>query len=101
VVLDEPQVKTILYLADLLEMCQFKVFWQQVHGQAALVRSVEGFEDSVRKFVCHVVCITYQTIEESVLNELLGLVQENAVAQWLELYGWKVDRNLYLKNHCY
>ena len=32
-VLDEPQVKTLLYLADLLEMCQFKVFWQQIHAQ--------------------------------------------------------------------
>ena len=27
------QVKTLLYLADLLEMCQFKVFWQQIHAQ--------------------------------------------------------------------
>ena len=40
-----------------------------------------GFAEDVRKFVCHVVCITYQTIEESELNELLGHVQENAVAQ--------------------
>merc|ERR1712080_448129 len=38
-VLDEAQVKTILYLADLLEMCQFKIFWQQVHAQHDLVRS--------------------------------------------------------------
>merc|ERR1712083_1274442 len=33
---------------------------------------------------------TYQTIEESVLSELLGLVQENAVGTWIEMYGWKV-----------
>ena len=78
--------------------------------------SVEGFEDAIRKFVCHVICITYQvsgddiqndnesvqssityissifwqTIEESVLSELLGLVQENAVGTWIEMYGWKV-----------
>lgn len=87
---EDPQVKTILYLADLLEMCQFKVFWQQVHSQADLIRSVPGFEDSIRRFVCHVICITYQTIEETVLGELLGLVQENAVSYWLEQYGWKV-----------
>merc|ERR1711864_30225 len=68
---EDPQVKTILYLADLL-------------------RSVPGFEDSIRRFVCHVICITYQTIEETVLGELLGLVQENAVSYWLEQYGWKV-----------
>ena len=69
------QIKTILYLADLLEMCQFKVFWQEIHSQAELAASVVGFEDSIRKFVCHVVCITYQSIEERVLGELLGLVQ--------------------------
>ena len=28
--------------------------------QADLVTSVEGFEDAIRKFVCHVICITYQ-----------------------------------------
>ena len=32
----------------------------QVHSHSDLVRSVEGFEDSIRKFVCHVICITYQ-----------------------------------------
>ena len=31
-------------------------FWTQ----ADLVTSVEGFEDAIRKFVCHVICITYQ-----------------------------------------
>merc|ERR1712083_836636 len=65
---EDPQIKTILYLADLLEMCQFKVFWQQVHSQGELIKSVQGFEDSVRRFVCHVICITYQTIEEGVLG---------------------------------
>ena len=70
-------------------MCQFKVFWQQVHSQGELIKSVQGFEDSVRRFVCHVICITYQTIEEAVLGELLGLVQETSVAYWLEQYGWK------------
>jgi translation initiation factor 3 subunit K len=81
----DPQIKTILYLADLLE-----IFWQQFHNQGELIKSVQGFEDSVRRFVCHVICITYQTIEEVVLGELLGFVQETSVAYWLEQYGWKV-----------
>ena len=72
-----------------MEMCQFKTFWQQVHSQGELIKSVQVFEDSVRRFVCHVICITYQTTEEVVLGELLGLVQETSVAYWLEQYGWK------------
>merc|ERR1711892_318617 len=88
---EDPQVREILYLADLLEMCQFKVFWQELHSKAELIRSVPGFEDSIRRFVCHVICITYQTISELVLGDLLGLVQENAISYWLEQYGWKIS----------
>ena len=49
-----------------------------------------GFEESIRRFVCHVISITYQTIEEVVLQELLGLVDENSIAIWTDQYGWKV-----------
>merc|ERR1711997_243007 len=68
--------------ANLLEMCQFKVFWEQIHSKSDLIKSVTGFEDSIRRFVCHVISIAYQTIEEKVVGELLGLVQENAVQFW-------------------
>ena len=83
------QITNILYLADLLEMCQFKVFWEQIHSKGDLIKSVTGFEDSIRRFVCHVISITYQTIEDKVVGDLLGLVQENAVQFWMEQYGWK------------
>ena len=33
----------------------------------------------VSRFVCHVISVSYQTIEESTLQELLGLVDENAI----------------------
>ena len=45
------QITQILYLADLLEMCQFKVFWESIHAQADLIKTVAGFEDSIRRFV--------------------------------------------------
>lgn len=89
-ILDDAVVKTILYLSDLLEMCQFKSFWKEVNKEGALMKSVAGFEDSVRKFVCHVISITYQSIEEKVLQELLGLVDENAIKVWTDKFGWKV-----------
>merc|ERR1711973_180612 len=89
-ILKDPNVETILYLADLLEMCQFKAFWEAINEEAALVSTVAGFEDSIRKFVCHVISITYQTIQEPVLQELLGLVDENAIRGWTDRYGWKV-----------
>merc|ERR1712219_62267 len=77
------------YLADLLEMCEFKTFWKEINNEGQLVNSIVGFEDSIRRFVCHVISITYQTIEDKVVGELLGLVQENAVNYWMDQYGWK------------
>ena len=87
------QITNILYLADLLEMCQFKVFWEQIHSKADLIKSVTGFEDSIRRFVCHVISITYQTIEAGVVGELLGLVQDSSVNYWMEQYGWKTSED--------
>jgi len=89
-ILDDDTIRAILYLSELLEMCQFKTFWKEINNHPNLSNSVVGFEDSVRKFVCHVISITYQTIEESTLQELLGLVDENAIRKWTDLHGWKV-----------
>nr|ALS05123.1 eukaryotic translation initiation factor 3 subunit K [Labidocera rotunda] len=92
-ILEHPNVETILYLADLLEICKFNSFWEEINKQSDLVNCVAGFEDAVRKFVCHVISITYQTIEERVLQELLGLVDETAIRAWTDRYGWKIDSN--------
>ena len=86
--LNEPVMVKIQELAGLLETCQFKAFWDRVHTMSE-VRAVAGFEDSVRKYVCHVISITYQNIQEETLCELLGLVDENAVNQWIDKNGWK------------
>jgi len=59
-------------LADLLENCNFKEFWYNVHSTPELYAKVNGFLDSVRKFVCHVIGITFQSIEKHNLMELLG-----------------------------
>ena len=61
-------------MADLLEMCKFKQFWEEAAKSGELTSAVLGFEDSIRKYVAHVVNITYQTIEVPILKELLGSV---------------------------
>lgn len=62
----------IIYLADILERCDFQAFWNRILGMHELSLQIVGFADSIRKFVCHVVGITFQTVEKALLSELLG-----------------------------
>ena len=59
-----------MVLADLLETCKFKQFSEELAKCGDLIITVHA----IRKFVAHVVNITYQTIEVPVLKELLGNV---------------------------
>lgn len=78
---------------------------------------VNGFLDSVRKFVCHVIGITFQTVEKHSLMELLGGVDgmlyliilklklnlifsyfwtDAALNHWMQKYNWKAIDNKYI-----
>lgn len=65
-------ISQIKYLADILEQCDFAQFWNRVHQMPELCNRISGFHDSIRKFVCHVVGITFQTIDKNNLANLLG-----------------------------
>lgn len=81
-------------MADILENCDFQQFWTRIDTLPELTQKITGFLDSIRKFVCHVVGITYQTIERSHLATLLGDVDDNILNQWVNKYAWKEDGNL-------
>jgi len=92
---NNPTVELIMFLADLLETCKFKQFWEKVRAKDVkeLIEPISGFEDSIRKYVCHVISITYQRISEETLYELLGLSDEAVVDQWIAKNGWKTAEN--------
>ncbi|GJQ84555.1 hypothetical protein Trydic_g20050 [Trypoxylus dichotomus] len=92
--LQEDPINQIIYLADVLERCDFEVFWTRVHSMPELTQKIMGFLDSIRKFVCHVVGITYQTIDRAHLAQLLGDVDDKTLKHWVKKYGWKEDGNL-------
>ncbi|VEN56295.1 unnamed protein product [Callosobruchus maculatus] len=82
-------IDQIVYLADILEQCNFQAFWTRVHTDPDLTQSITGFVDSIRKFVCHVVGITYQTIDRNHLAQLLGDIDDSTLKIWIKKYGWK------------
>uniref|UniRef100_A0A182JYG8 Eukaryotic translation initiation factor 3 subunit K n=1 Tax=Anopheles christyi TaxID=43041 RepID=A0A182JYG8_9DIPT len=89
--MNDDTVKEIIYLADILEKCDFSLFWTRLAKHPENYQKITGFHDSIRKFVCHVVDITFQTIERGYLMQLLGNVEENVLRSWLKRYGWKEE----------
>ncbi|XP_037958750.1 eukaryotic translation initiation factor 3 subunit K [Teleopsis dalmanni] len=87
-------VQTIIDLADILERTDFTLFWQRVDVNRNMFRHIAGFHDSIRKFVCHVVGITFQTIKRDLLKELLGGIEDSTLEQWMKKYGWKTNGSL-------
>ena len=81
-ILEDPMVKTIQQMANLLEECDFKTFWEKSKTEfSKLTKAIAGFEDSMRLFVCHVVKTTYQRIPVERLSEILGLSDEKSLNQ--------------------
>ncbi|XP_069138634.1 eukaryotic translation initiation factor 3 subunit K-like [Argopecten irradians] len=97
---DEEAILPVIHLADLLETCQFHEFWKELKTNPLVTSNIKGFDDSIRKFVCHVIGATYQTIPVHTLMELLGDVAEDQVRQWINKYGWTLqnDGNVFILN---
>ncbi|XP_038642022.1 eukaryotic translation initiation factor 3 subunit K isoform X1 [Scyliorhinus canicula] len=85
---EERPIQQILSLGDLLETCHFQDFWRNLEENSELIDGITSFEDSVRKFICHVVGITYQTIEKWLLAEMLGDLTDAQLQVWMSKYGW-------------
>jgi len=95
--LEDPTVKNIQMMAEMLETCSFKEFWEKSRTDfAKLTRAIAGFEDNMRKYVCHVISTTYQRITEERLCELLGLSDENMMNQWIAKNGWSTNEANYV-----
>nr|QBH73270.1 eukaryotic translation initiation factor 3 subunit K [Brunneria borealis] len=91
--LKTPPIKEIVILADILERCDFQQFWKSVHTLGDRCSRITGFHDSIRKFVCHVVGITFQTVQKSMLAQLLGGVDDQTLRHWVKKYGWREEDN--------
>ncbi|CAG2123313.1 unnamed protein product, partial [Medioppia subpectinata] len=81
--LEDETIALITSLHNLLETCRFQHFWGELSAKPDLIRGINGFENSIRKFICHVIQITYQTIEKSTLRLLLGGLADNQLNQWM------------------
>ncbi|XP_041468363.1 eukaryotic translation initiation factor 3 subunit K-like [Lytechinus variegatus] len=85
----EEPLASICYFAGLLETCHFKQFWIEYDARPAALQNIAGFHNAIRKFICHVINSTYQTIEKVQLGELLGISDDTELKSWMANYDWK------------
>jgi translation initiation factor 3 subunit K len=55
-------------------------------------------QDSIRKFVCHVVGTTFQTIDKTYLSQLLGNIDDKQLTQWIKKNTWSVSGEMVTVN---
>uniref|UniRef100_A0A0K8TPW8 Eukaryotic translation initiation factor 3 subunit K n=1 Tax=Tabanus bromius TaxID=304241 RepID=A0A0K8TPW8_TABBR len=91
--MEDKQIKNIIFLHHRLEQCDFGYFWNKVADCPDMFSHINGFYDSIRKFVCHVVGITFQSIPKEYLVRLLGDIDDHTLHQWMKRYGWKQQGN--------
>ncbi|KAK2182741.1 hypothetical protein NP493_339g02042 [Ridgeia piscesae] len=87
--LEEETLYPILYIANQLETCQFREFWTFLEQNPGIIIGISGFVEAIKKFVCHVINITYQTIHIDLLTSLLGNISDEEVKEFMRRHGWK------------
>lgn len=94
-----PDLKHVLELHKLLEICDFKQFWSVLRTDPGVYLGIAGFDDAIRQFICHVVKITYQTIDKTTLCELLGGLDDSQITYWINHNKWKLEGDfVYISN---
>lgn len=79
----------VLNLHKNLETCNFEEFWKLLRSDPGVYLNITGFEDSIRKFICYVVKITFQTIPKELLCKLLGGLEETQLKYWIKINEWE------------
>jgi len=100
---DEKIIDKIMQLHDCLETCNFTKAWSLAFDDPELrgvIANVKGFEEQMRRFVVHVINITYQRIEKSVLRQLVGNLPDTQLNQVMQKNNWRdePDGYVYIQN---
>lgn len=89
----DPSIDRVLKLAEHLEKCNFLEAWKYLEMESSLVDGIVGFHDAIRKYVSYVIGITYQTIDKSLMSDLLGGLQGDELDEWIKAQGWTIQED--------
>ncbi|XP_037950414.1 eukaryotic translation initiation factor 3 subunit K-like [Teleopsis dalmanni] len=92
-------VRVILDMSEFLESADFPAFWQLAYELPAMFCNIKGFFDAIRRYICYLVDLTFNKINKSTLNLLLGNIEDAEIIEWVRLYNWKqVDDFVLIEN---
>mmetsp|Transcript_27025 Transcript_27025/g.73049 ORF Transcript_27025/g.73049 Transcript_27025/m.73049 type:complete len:214 (-) Transcript_27025:468-1109(-) len=95
---NDETISKVVSLATALETTRFSDFWAMTAGDCKDVASmVPGFADAVRKYVLHVIGITFQRTSKAVLADALNLdskAMDALIQERTKSHGWNVEKDL-------
>jgi len=83
-------------LANLLELCQFKKFWQEKTQDHNLLSQIAGFDDSIRKFLFEKFVPVNDVFNENEMVDIIGVTKGHGYAGVTKRWG---TRKLPRKTH--
>lgn len=89
---EEPLSK-VIELANLLETCSFREFWDVLSVDRDMINPAADFDEAIRRYVCHVVSITYQKVSIEHLSMVLGGLQGDNLQAVIDRQGWQLEGN--------
>jgi len=88
-------VNKVIELSNLLETCEFQMFWQELDRYPELIEGITGFRECIKMFIASVLKVTYQHISRIELKETLNddTIEDLEITAFCEHHGWIMDED--------
>jgi len=86
---DTREIGRVIFLHQLLETCNFSVFWKEIEATPNLIEPITGFQSAIRDYICHIVSFSFQTVPTQNLLRILGEISNEDFEQLIADKGWK------------
>ncbi|XP_047337825.1 eukaryotic translation initiation factor 3 subunit K [Impatiens glandulifera] len=91
----EEQFKTLIVLSHYLETARFRQFWDEASKSRHLLEVVPGFEQAIQSYAVHILSLTYQKVQRSILAEAInmeGPSLDKFLEHQVENNGWILEK---------
>lgn len=89
-------IANLILMDEYAQTCRFKSLWEVLVKQESILLTVPGLQDSLRRYICEVVSLTYQEITPTHLCTLLHISSPSSSEfdRILRLWGWQLMEGL-------